>query len=510
MKMRELINDFGHKIADSFAEDSYCRFAPPEETLGYIDTSAKHCGKHGIAFLCDEIVVSQKSGAQRVQYRNIRKVSIGGTVNPYEDELTITSAGDPVHITSDSVNKLFLKQLIDNLCRTYNFMTERQREDMYSECTSRAMSHFTEEVTEQPPEPQKPVKVVRVASRVKTVKAVAKPVPAVKEQPRPAVIDEQSAAWSLSREANAPLPEVPAPVIAPIEPKAAPTAPLPQPEALSDKENIEVTWSLSREQTAAATGNIDLLPNDGIEGMTKAQTMNYLLESISEINSDIEEDEQLNEPAPSPVKEEPAAQSAPVPTQTEEPTPVQAEPVPVAAQAAAEPVQQPAPVAVQAAEPIQTVQQAQPTLPVQPAPEPAAPPSPYTAEPESGDIYITASRKLREMYENGALSPELVEQELKANLLTTAEEYTRLTDSAEELPPYVAARAPRLKEATERLSEYFTLGEDIGTRVMLFMMFQMLSYSDRIEESEQTKQRLNEFFKRLGSAGVVLSMIDNI
>ncbi len=506
--MRELINDFGHKIADSFTEDSYCRFAPPEETLGYIDTSVKRGGKQGIAFLCDEIVVSHKSSAQRAQYRNIKKVTIGGSVNPYEDELFIEATTGTIHITNDYINKLFLKQLIDNLCRTYNFMTERQREDMYSECTSRAMSHFTEEVTE----PQKPVKVVRVAAKVKTIKSVTKPSAEPKEQPKPTVIDEkESVTWSLSHEASEPLPDVPAPIIAPIEPKAAPAEPLPQPETLSDKENIEVTWSLSREKTAEKTGNIDLLPNDDIEGMTKAQTMNYLLESISEINND-DDDELFTEPASAPVAEPSVSIESSV-TEAEPPTAeppheethVKTEPSisSIAAPVAdVIPAQQPAP---------------EPILPVQPATSIESPapieatsiPSPYTVEPEGSDIYLIASRKIREMYENGSLAPELVEHELKANLIFTAEEYTRISEAAEELPPYVATRAPMLQDATDRLADYFAMGEDIGTRVMLFMMFQMLSYSDRIEESEETKQRLNEFFKRCGSAGVVLSMLDS-
>ncbi len=479
--MRELINDFGHKIADSFAEDSYCRFAPPEETLGYIDTSVKRGGKHGIAFLCDEIVVSQKGSAQRMRYSSIKKVAIGGSSDPYEDELFIESSNDTIHITNDFINKFFLKQLIDNLCRSYNFMTERQREDMYSECTSRAMSHFTEEVTE----PQKPVKVVRVATKVKTVKAVTKP----SAKPKPAVIDEQeSATWSLSREANEPLPEVPAPIIAPIEPKAAPAEPLPKPEALSDKENIEVTWSLSREKTAEKTGDIDLLPNDDIEGMTKSQTMSYLLESINEINSDEPSDEDILPPEPPIV--EPAQQKQAVAPATVQTTVIDA--------------------------PTQSVTTAPPTQPTQdietPQPisqEPTPPPSPYTKEPNTSDVYLLASSKIREMYENGSLSPETVEYELKACLLDTAEEYTRITEATDKLPPYVAPRALLLQAATERLSTYFEMGEDIGTRVMLFMMFQMLSYADRIEESDNTKQRLNEFFKHCGSAGVVLSMLDS-
>ena len=56
--------------------------------------------------------------------------------------------------------------------------------------------------------------------------------------------------------------------------------------------------------------------------------------------------------------------------------------------------------------------------------------------------------------------------------------------------------------------EYFTLGEDIAARVMFFMLYQMLSYTDRVVQSDVTKQKLNYFFVRFGAAGMVLSMLD--
>ncbi len=485
--MRELVNDFGHKIADSFTENSYCHFAPPEETLGYIDTSVKRSGKHGIAFLCDEIVVCLKGNAQRVQYRNIRNVTIGGSLDPYDDELTITANNDTIHITHEYFNKLFLKQLIDNLCRTYNFMTERQREDMYSECTSIAMSHFTEEVTE----PQKTVKVVKVVSRVKTVKASIKPsattANAENKAPAtsaPAPIDEGDAVtWSLSQDNSD---KADATIDKPQKDKTiipAPDAPKPAPIDESDT----VTWSLSREQTAAPVIDDVASSDEDIDGMTKAQTMSYLLDSINEINSDSDDTPSESEPIQQPY-------IAPQPSQP---------PVAESNNVIPQSVQQ------ETVAPVADVTPApEPLISEQPKPEPI--PSPYTTEPESFDIYLQASARIREMYENGSLTPELVEQELKTNLISTAEDYTRIMESGKPIPPLVTARAALLKDATDRLSEYFALGEDIGSRVMLFMMFQMLSYIDRIEETPESKEKLNEFFKRCGSAGIVLSMIDSM
>ena len=62
--------------------------------------------------------------------------------------------------------------------------------------------------------------------------------------------------------------------------------------------------------------------------------------------------------------------------------------------------------------------------------------------------------------------------------------------------------------SADRLPEYFALGEDIAARVMFFMLYQMLSYADRIAENPETKERLNDFFRRFGTAGITLSMLD--
>ena len=45
-------------------------------------------------------------------------------------------------------------------------------------------------------------------------------------------------------------------------------------------------------------------------------------------------------------------------------------------------------------------------------------------------------------------------------------------------------------------------------RVMFFMLYQMLSYADRIAENPDTKEPLNDFFRRFGTAGITLSMLD--
>lgn len=153
----------------------------------------------------------------------------------------------------------------------------------------------------------------------------------------------------------------------------------------------------------------------------------------------------------------------------------------------------------------------EPTAPAAEEPkQPDLPPSPaFTPEPQSDDLYIKASAKLREICESGRLSRGQISDAVKSSLVSTAESYTQITAHAEHIPEIIAPRVSELKKAADRLDEYFALGEDIALRVMFFMLFQMLSYSDRIAETPQTKEALNDFFRRYGTAGVTLSMLDS-
>lgn len=209
-------------------------------------------------------------------------------------------------------------------------------------------------------------------------------------------------------------------------------------------------------------------PDEDITDMTHEQTMSYLLDSIAEINSEPEEQTPPNESAPQPEAEIPVT----VP-----------ETVPAIAEVRS--AEDPAPEAI---------------------PQPKA--SPFTIEPESPDIYIQASRKIRELCEDGRLSMEQVNATVKEQLVPASELYSSLDIENSPLPSAVKQRALRLTAAADRLPEYFALGEDIAARVMFFMLYQMLSYTDRIVQSDETKQSLNYFFVRFGAAGMILSMLD--
>ena len=131
-----------------------------------------------------------------------------------------------------------------------------------------------------------------------------------------------------------------------------------------------------------------------------------------------------------------------------------------------------------------------------------------SVEPMWGDIYIKASRTLRELCESGILTMGGIEKELRQELLEAARAFSDIISDEQKVPKVLVPRIAELKNASCNFEEYFSYGEDIGVRVMFFMLYQMLSYADRIAESPDTKERLNNFFRRFGTAGISLSMLD--
>ena len=199
---------------------------------------------------------------------------------------------------------------------------------------------------------------------------------------------------------------------------------------------------------------------EDLSEMTHEQTLSYLLSSINEIN------------ATAAVQEQPSVQPTVQPA--------------VQPQASAQPA-------------------ANHAVNLAANPAPAKPL--LTEEPPSGDIYIKASRKLREFCELGTLTQQGIESAVKEGLIPAAEAFSQIT-AQKPVPPPLSERIAELKAASDGIGGYFALGEDIAARVMFFMLYQMLSYSDRLAELPETKQRLNDFFRRWGAAGITLSMLD--
>lgn len=424
MTLCDAVNDFRGKITLNSRDTRYCTFAPPEETVGVIDLSADGDGSRGIAFLIDRMMIRLGADARQIYYCDIRVTEILPSYEtPFEDELVIASPAGSIRISDCGLNKFFLRQLINTLCRMSNTMKEQDREALESRLTAEALSYYSGGVF---PEDAPPVEESE---------------PDKSEGIPPVTVAAVAAVQEIAAAKKAAMSEIPASPIAITEEK--------------------IQWLSGKQPSVPAEPEeVDSEP-ESLEDMTRDEAMSYLLDSIAEINS---------------MPEEPAAVPEP-----ESPEPDIPEPSPAAESAPQEPV-------------------------VPPQPQAAAPK--LTHEPDSQDIYIKASRRIRELCEEGRLTMEQVDSAVREQLVQASEVYSTLDIGSAQLPPTVKEHAMNLAAAADHLPDYFALGEDIAARVMFFMLYQMLSYTDRIVQSDETKQRLNYFFVRFGAAGIILSMLD--
>ncbi len=419
--LRETVDYFGRNVSARYAAGKFCAFAPAEMTVGFIDTSPASDGSRGIAFLCDMLLVNTDGRAQRAYYSDITEVSvIHSFESAFEDELSVRCGGE-IRISDISLNKPFLKQLIDTLLRQYSAMSEEEREIERSECTAYALRYFSGEATVTPEEAEEPCFAGANAAGVRqSIPKENEPVPVVNS----AFAEDNAAPVPKENEDTAAAEDIAQPSPEPDIPENSEQA---AESATDDPDDIDELDELDEFD--------DLLGGEDLSGISPEDALSLVRSSIDEINS-------------------PAAAELPA----EEISPESGKPA-------------------------------------------------LTREPESDDIYIGASAKLREFCETGRLTMEEMQGALKDGLLDAAEVFTQITDRCE-IPPRLSEKIAALKEASGGLEKYFALGEDIAVRVMFFMLYQMLSYSDRLAETEQTKERLNDFFRKWGPSGITLSMLD--
>lgn len=541
---REYIEAQCRKISTNYSSSGVCRFTRGGGTLCFIDTSQEQNGTRGIAFLRDEMTVFFGNGRPReIAYSDIKNMQIISSFEDFfADELAVSGEGFEIRISDYSLDKSELKRFIEELSVESRIAGEhRAQAEEYAKIIAQRLSEnafreehspetrfaelpmprseidpvmFADEPSDKAEEPSAAETDiwgdadgfgeiddfdefaaedgVPVITEGTTIKIPDEKTVSVPEDYKPVPIPEEKINWisgSFFEKKHDVAEEIP--TIAVAEPvaesvlleidKAEIVEEMTAPE--KEKSPFEKIVLYSRENEEAipdspkaveATETEVHEDNDGIEpdgdalteiqNMSREETLSFLTESLNEINGT--EDEPREEPVDNPSDN------------AEEP-----ELFDIGAD-------------------LKTISE------ISALPEEDPDNDKLSVEPIWGDIYIKASRNLRELIENGRLSMEQIETELKDKLLNSARAFADIAADEAKVPKVLMPRITELRLAANDIDQYFKSGEDIAERAMFFMMFQMLSYADRIAETPETKERLNDFFRRFGPAGITLSMLD--
>ena len=512
---------------------SECLFADAEE--GFIDTSAEGDGSRGIAFSRRKMMVNFDGTIKIVAYKKIRSVHIISSLEgAFADELEISGEHSRLRITDFSLDKHILKQIIEGLC-------EGIEEPVHEEIPVEEQPEITENVPvyENKTEVSEEAACENVENgEVAPEETSGNNAENVRVYEDKIAVGEENACENA--ENGEPVPEKTSEIstenddiIHDYEDKI---------EWLSDSadtdihdEKIEWLSSMTDEETAP------VIPETTVDGesemreiigqMSHEETLGFLSKTLGEING------------AEPIHEENLPRGNA--TETVPPSDDESEMREIIGQMSheetlgflsktlgeingAEPIHEENsprgsdsepffPITQTAVIPerlvIEKIAAQNPPAPKQPAEKPASPEIPrdngeLSKEPVWGDIYIKASKSLRELCENGRLSMDIIENELRERLLDSARAFADIVKDEQKIPKVLIPKIAELKNAADHFDEYFSHGEDVGVRVMFFMLYQMLSYSDRIAENPETKERLNDFFRRFGTAGITLSMLD--
>lgn len=471
---------------------SECLFADAD--VGFIDTSADCDGSRGIAFSKRKMMVNFDGTVKNVAYCKIRSVQIISSMeDAFADELEISGEHSRLRISDYSIDKLKLKQIIEGLC-----------EGIEEKTAAIAADNHAEKAVETVKEATVTVRVKPVANAVETARETVEQSPAANAAEIPETVEEKAVEKPDEKVADTVEKAVESPekveeTVEKIEQKVVETVPaaaenineLPlgyeseipviAEQPVSEAYPVgEIEWlngAVKTEEKAVTEEKIEWLsgmrdeqppeipenPTDTeaadrelIEQMSREETLDFLSKALSEIN------------------DEPASEGLPE-------------------------------IAVKPDTNALSVKDFAENLP-----EEKAPPKNggLSKEPVWGDIYIKASRSLRELCESGRLSMDVIENELREKLLDSAKAFAQIIADEQKVPKTLLPKIAELKNAAANFDEYFAYGEDVGVRVMFFMLYQMLSYADRIAENPDTKEPLNDFFRRFGTAGITLSMLD--
>ncbi len=542
---RQNVEERCRRISAGYSENSICRFADNGGLLGFIDTSQGQNGTRGIAFSDDRALMNFDGELIEILYGKIRNVQIISSFEDFfADELSITYADEysdkEIRISDFSLDKSELKRLLDAFCgkdAAEKSAKVPAKPDVPQKATAVPAKgvilpqnvgnlHQTGVIIPQSPgDPQRnPESRERIRERVSstpdkqplphetapqpirqtfTEPVSSKNVPENRADKRVFSDNDRvgiNSAFKSERQTGVPTDhdnEIPpifqhrddfvdivfedrAPVITEtVLPQTPGTR-----TTVIERQHPDQTAPLSRNNTGADMSAA--YPNDDdedetaerirIQNMSPEETLSFLKQSFSEINSPL--------PEPSPQIRPPEMITRP-----ESAPPAQTQSKPAASVISAKTPQ------------VNTAGSNTPSVKEEPS-------APLTVEPIWGDIYIKASRNLRELCESGRLSMKQIETELNNKLLDSAKAFAKITADESKVPKVLIPKITELKEAARNFDQYFQSGEDIAVRAMFFMLYQMLSYADRIVETPETKERLNDFFRRFGPAGITLSMLD--
>ncbi len=500
MSLSDTVNSFGRDISAGFSPNGVCGFAPTEQTYGFIDTSLAHDGSRGIAFLHDGLCVNLYGATERISYESINVRLVESYESGYADELILSGDGREVRITDYSLNKPFLKLLVETLCLRY-----RKTEEPAASILPQAP--IPEADSQNAPD-------LVYGAQTETADKASDP---IYSAPNGTAYEPAERLYEKPDAATFPAAETP---------KSAKLNGYIPPEIPEEK----IEWISGDDSDDELDDSDEELleePIGALEGMSREETLSFLLDSIREINTQSEEqtmdaldDELLEEEPPEDLYRQPASQSDSHRAGSDLTSNVNA-PNAKTEYRTVDDLRNFFPETSHQIVPdissydknnhaAQAALSEAPAIPMknpEPARESIIPKPALTKEPPSDDVYITASAKLREACESGKLNTETIENEIKEQLIPAAKVFMEVISQAD-VPAALAPRIAELKAASAKIKDYFAIGEDVAARVMFFMLYQMLSYSDRIVEDAETKQRLNGFFTRCGPSGITLSMLD--
>ena len=465
---------------------SECLFADAE--VGFIDTSAEGDGSRGIAFSKRKMMVNFDGTVKNVAYCKIRSVQIISSMeDAFADELEISGEHSRLRISDYSIDKHKLKQLIDGLREGIEDAPAEEKTEAAAEKRAEKAAETGEEA----------VVTVRVIPAEKAAKTASKPAANSGEISEKGVGEIAEKAPEIAGKADEKAGEKTAEKAGKTIAEAAGKDGEKSEEPVLSHENEIHVIAEQPDSDAFPVGEIEWL-----HGAVKTEEKPVAEEKIEWL-SGLHDDEKTPEIPENSLDSEAADRELIEQMSREETLDFLSKAL---SEINDEPVfREPPEIVVKPDTTALLIRDFVEKLPEEKAPEKSGG---LSKEPVWGDIYIKASRSLRELCESGKLSMDVIENELREKLLDSAKAFSEIVADKQKVPKTLIPKIAELKNAAGNFDEYFAYGEDVGVRVMFFMLYQMLSYADRIAENPETKERLNDFFRRFGTAGITLSMLD--